>query len=121
MMPNNLFTEYISTEANAKTLLLFGGNVERRHEIISLLQPLTNLSVYGALSEEEGMEMLQQLAKVDLVLIGGRYSDEQRIRIRAFLQNNYPATQLTEPGIDYAYSNEAIFKKVQNILFNETA
>jgi hypothetical protein len=119
-MTNNLSSEYISTEANAKTLLLFGGNVERRHEIISLMQSLTNLSVYGALSEEEGMEMLQQLPKVDLVLIGGRYSDEQRIRIRTFLQNNYPATQLTEPGVDYAYSNEAIFKTVQNILFNET-
>jgi hypothetical protein len=119
-MTNNIFTEYVSTDANAKTLLLFGGNVERRHEIISLLKPLTNLSVYGALSEEEGMEMLQQLTKVDLVLIGGRYSDEQRIRIRTFLQNNYPATKLTEPGIDYNYSNEAIFKTIQNMLHNET-
>jgi 4,5-DOPA dioxygenase extradiol len=119
-MTNNLFTEYISTEANAKILLLFGGNIERRHEIISLLQPLINLSVYGALSEEEGMEMLQQLNKVDLVLIGGRYSDEQRIRIRAFLQNNYPAIQLTEPGVDYAYSNDAIFATIQNMLHNET-
>jgi hypothetical protein len=118
-MTSNIFTEYVSTDANAKTLLLFGGNVERRHEIISLLQPLTNLSVYGALSEDEGIEMLEQLAKVDLVLIGGRYSDEQRKRIRTFLQNNYPATQLTEPGVDYAYSNEAIFKTIQNMLFNE--
>lgn len=116
----NLFTEYISTEVNAKTLLLFGGNVERRHEIISLLQPLTNLSVYGALSEEGGIEKMQTLPQVHIVLIGGRYSEEQRVRIRKFVKENYPAVKITEPGYDYPYSNEAIFNTIQNIMNNET-
>lgn len=116
----SLLTEYISTEENAKTLLLFGGNPERRHEIISLLQPLTNLSVYGALSEEEGIKMLQSLTQVDIVLIGGRYTEEQRIRIRNFVRNNYPNINITEPGYQYPYSNENIFKNVQKIVNNET-
>jgi hypothetical protein len=116
----NLFTEYISAEANAKILLLFGGNIERRHEIILLLQPLTNLSVVGALSEEEGLEKIQTLAKVDMVLIGGRYTEEQRVRIRNFIHTNYPTVQLTEPGVDYPYSNEAIFTNVQKMIYNET-
>jgi hypothetical protein len=70
---------YISMDANAKTLLLFGGSVERRQEIISLLQPLENLSVYGALSEAEGMDILAQLEAVNIVLIGGRYTEDERI------------------------------------------
>lgn len=115
-----LFTEYISTAPNAKTLLLFGGNAQRRHEIISLLQPLRNLSVYGALSEAEGMEKIKTLSQIDIVLIGGRYSEAERLRIRNFLHTNYPAVKITEPGYQYLYSNEAIFTNVQNIINNET-
>jgi hypothetical protein len=113
---DELFSEYISTEANAKTLLLFGGNVERRHEIISLLNPLTDLSVFGALSETEGMDMLKQLETVDIVLIGGRYTEEERIRIRSFVKSQYPHIKITEPGFEYRYSNENIFQQVQSIL-----
>ncbi len=114
---NSIFLEsFVSQDANAKTLLLFGGNIERRHEIISLLQPLQNLSVYGSLSEEEGIEMLGKLSEVHIVLIGGRYTDEQRKRIKSFVKNNYPNIIITEPGVDYPYSNEAIFKRVENIL-----
>jgi hypothetical protein len=35
-MEHKLQSAYISMDANAKTLLLFGGSVERRQEIISL-------------------------------------------------------------------------------------
>jgi DNA-binding NarL/FixJ family response regulator len=115
-MNNNLFTEFISGDENAKTVLLFGGNPERRQEIIQLLQPLTNVSVIGALSEEEGMAQLQTLSKVDVVLIGGRYTDEQRIRIRSFIHKNYPEIKITEPGVDYPYSNEAIFSHIQDLI-----
>ncbi len=108
--------KFESTAANAKTLVLFGGNIERRHEIISLLQPLQNLSVYGSLSEEEGMEMLSNFKKVHIVLIGGRYTNEQRMRIRAFINSQYPNIKITEPGVDYPYSNEAIFKQIESIL-----
>jgi hypothetical protein len=115
-MKNELLTEYISNDPNANTILLFGGNVERRQEIISLLQTMQNLSIYGALSEEEGIEHLQALPKVDVVLIGGRYSEEQRIRIRSFIHKNYPSIKITEPGYHYPYSNEAIFENVEILL-----
>jgi organic radical activating enzyme len=115
-MYNNLFTEFISADADARTVLLFGGNPERRHEIIELLQPLKNVSVHGALSEEEGMELLQMLPKVDVVLIGGRYTDEQRIRIRSFIFKNYPEIRITEPGVDYPYSNDTIFTHIQYLI-----
>jgi hypothetical protein len=115
-MSKDLLAEYISDNPNAKTLLLFGGNVERRHQIITLLQPIQNLSVYGALSEDEGIEHLQALPKVDVVLIGGRYSEEQRTRIRSFIHKNYPSIKITEPGYHYPYSNAAIFENVQLLL-----
>jgi hypothetical protein len=115
-MEHKLQSVYISMDANAKTLLLFGGSVERRQEIISLLQPLENLSVYGALSEAEGMEMLSQLEAVHIVLIGGRYTEEERIRIRSFLKTNHPSISITEPGYHYPYSNKAIFENVRDIL-----
>ncbi len=117
-MSTTLLESFVSQDANAKTLLLFGGNVERRHEIISLLQPLQNLSVYGALSEDEGMEMLDKLSEVHIVLIGGRYTDAQRKNIRAYLLLNHPKIKITEPGVDYPYSNEAIFNQVEIILKN---
>jgi hypothetical protein len=120
-MITNLITEYVSTDEKAKTLLLFGGNAERRHEIISLLQPLTNLSVFGVLSEVEGIEKMKTLAKVDFLLIGGRYNEEERVRIRSFIHTNYPGVQITEPGYHYAYSNQAIFNNIQKMVNNETA
>jgi hypothetical protein len=110
--------QIMSTEINIKTVLLFGGNPERRQEIIDLLQPLHNTHVVGAISEEEGMQQLQALAKVDVVLIGGRYTDEQRARIRAFIHKNCPNIKITEPGVDYPYSNQAIFDHIQALVKN---
>jgi hypothetical protein len=115
-MNKESLSEYISEDKNAKTLLLFGGNMERRQEIITLLQPLQNLSIYGALSEAEGMDKLRALKTVDIVLIGGRYTEEERIRIRAFIKQNHAAIKITEPGYQYPYSNEAIFENVQLLL-----
>jgi hypothetical protein len=117
-MEHKLQTAYISMDANAKTLLLFGGSVERRQEIISLLKPLENLSVYGALSEAEGMDMLAQLETVHIVLIGGRYTEDERIRIRKFLKENHPSISITEPGYQYPYSNKAIFENVKDLLLS---
>ncbi len=117
----NLSTEYISTEANTKTVLMFGGHAERRQEMISLLKPLTHLSVYGTLSEAEGIEKIQSLTQLDVVLIGGRYTEEERMRIRSFVHTNYPDVKITEPGYHYPYSNEAIFTNIQKLINNETA
>ena len=43
-----------------------------------------------------------------MVLIGGSYREEQRVRIRAHLRRTVPAARLTERGYDYPYENGAI-------------
>lgn len=115
-MENELLEAYISPAANAKVVVLFGGNPNRRDEIIRLLISLKTVSLFGTLSEEEGIRKLLDLKKVDLILIGGRYSDEQRIRIRSFVKANLPDTKITEPGYNYPYSNIAILNEVRNKL-----
>jgi len=98
----------MNTNNQTPVVVLFGGNPNRRDEVISLLNTLGNISVYGTLSEEEGIFQLKALSKVDLVLIGGRYTDTQRERIRAFITANLPHAKITEPGWHYPYQNEAI-------------
>ncbi|MBE9138658.1 hypothetical protein IQ254_15900 [Nodosilinea sp. LEGE 07088] len=69
---------------NAPVIILFGGNPERRHEVIELLEHIGDVTVYGTLSEAEGLAKLEELGEaVNLVLIGGRYTPEQRSRIQA--------------------------------------
>lgn len=108
-----LLSEIISEQTNAPVLVLFGGNPYRRDEVIRLLQSVGDISIYGVLSEEEGMEKLKTLPKVDLVLIGGRYSMEQRIRIREHVRLQLVNTKITEPGVDYPYENMAIQAEVK--------
>lgn len=115
-MENQLLSEHISPVASAKVIVLFGGNPYRRDEVVKLLMPMESVSIYGTLSEEDGMNKLKELKKVDLVLIGGRYSDEQRVRIRSFVKSNMPSTKTTEPGYDYPYDNSEILKHVKEKL-----
>ena len=115
-MENKLRSAYIAPEANAKIVVLFGGNPNRRDEVIRLLMLLTTISIYGTLSEEEGMKKMRELKKVDLVLIGGKYSDEQRIRIRSLVKTQWPTTYISEPGYDYPYGNNEILRDVESKL-----
>jgi hypothetical protein len=62
------------------------------------------------------MLLLQSLPKIDIVLIGGRYSKEQRVRIIHYVETYFPTTKITQPGFDYNYSNENIKQKLINIL-----
>jgi hypothetical protein len=103
-----LISEVVSSKSDAPIVLLFGGNPYRRDEVIRLVQSIGEITAYGVLSEQEGMEKIQILPKVDLVLIGGRYSQEQRNRIRAYAKQHMPNAKITEPGFDYPYENEAI-------------
>jgi hypothetical protein len=111
-MENHLLTQYISADKDAKVIVLFGGNPYRRDEIIKQLMTIKSVSIYGTLSEEEGIAKMKDLGKVDIVLIGGRYTDQQRINIRAIVGQKYPNTSVTEPGVKYQYSNEAIFNQI---------
>lgn len=106
----------IGSPTDSHTMVLFGGNPQRRHEVLELLASVGGIRAHGALSEEEGMQLLATLPRVDLVLIGGRYSAEQRARIREHLRVHMPATALTEPGWDYPYENGAIVDDVRRKL-----
>jgi hypothetical protein len=101
-------TSEIRGPEGAPVMVLFGGNPHRRHEVLESIRAIGGITAYGALSEEEGMSLLATLPSVQLVLIGGRYSDEQRARIRAHVRRAMPSTQLTEPGVDYPYDNAMI-------------
>jgi hypothetical protein len=115
-MQQQLLSEIISTDSNSKVLVIFGGNPQRRHEVIEMMSKIKRLTAYGSLSEAEGMDRLQNLPHVDLVLIGGRYDDAQRARIRAYVKAQMPGTQMTEPGYDYPYDNAAIEADVRRKL-----
>ncbi len=103
-----LTTEYISNNNAAPVIVIFGGNPIRRDEVINQLKQLGDITIYGTLSEEEGIEKISSLPKVDLLIIGGRYTTEQRIRIRKYVAEHLPHTKMSEPGIDYPYDTKAI-------------
>lgn len=72
-----------------------------------------SLTIYGTLSEEEGMKRLKALDdRVDLILIGGRYTAAQRARILAWKKEHLPYIPISQPGYDYPYANEAIYNDV---------
>lgn len=103
-----MLTEIITANAEAPVMVLFGGNPVRRQEVLLLIKEIGGINAYATLSEEEGMEKLKALPRVDLVLIGGRYSGEERTRIKNFVDQNLPGTLITEPGYDYPYDNTFI-------------
>jgi hypothetical protein len=115
-MQQQLLSEFISPDSSAKVMVIFGGNPQRRHEVLGMMSKIKGLTAYGTLSEEEGMNRLRALPHVELVLIGGRYDDAQRARIRAHVKANMPGTQMTEPGYDYPYDNAAIEADVRRKL-----
>lgn len=101
-------TSSVIDSNEAPVMVLFGGDPHRRHEVLELVRGLGDITAYGTLSEEEGMALLATLPRVDLVLIGGRYSEEQRAGIRAHVRAKMPGTRLTEPGWSYPYDNSTI-------------
>lgn len=108
-----LIREYIAPQENAPVMVLFGGNPDRMNEVVTLIRDrLKTVTAIGNFSEEEGLKKLSTLNKVDLVLIGGRYSEEERIRIRNYLKEHFPGVVTTEPGHQYPYDNKEILKDI---------
>jgi hypothetical protein len=107
-METKLRSEFIHKDANAPVMVIFGGNAEMRDHVVGMLSDFNKVTVYATLSEEEGMSRLKTLPKVNFVLIGGRYDEEQRIRIRKYVKENIPGTFTSEPGIDYPYGDEGV-------------
>lgn len=114
---NNLIDRIEPKTAQAPVMVLFGGNPQRRDEVLRHLATLGDLGAYAALSEEEGYALLEKHKdRVKLVLIGGRYTAEQRVRIKAWCHEHFPSIAFTEPGVDYAYDNELTKAAVKRIL-----
>lgn len=111
-----LKAEIIGTE-KAPVVVLFGGSPYRRDEVVRDLSQIGDITIYGTLGEEEGFAKIEELdRKVDLILIGGRYDDEQRKRIAAFVKADMPNTKLTQPGIDYPYEVVTIRENVRKLV-----
>ena len=112
-----LIREYIASETNAPVMVIFGGNPERMNEVVSMIRDsLKTVTAIGNFSEDEGLSKLSTLEKVDLVLIGGRYSEEQRVRIRSYLKRHFPGVATTEPGYQYPYDNAEILEDIKKKL-----
>ncbi|NBA85971.1 hypothetical protein GVN16_09380 [Emticicia sp. CRIBPO] len=112
----NLLTEIIATSENAPVIVLFGSTQLRREQLLNLIKPLGDITVYGTLSEDEGIRKVQTLPKVDLILIGGRYTEGQRVRIHKYLAATKPDIKVTEPGWDYPYKNDDIINDIKTKL-----
>jgi hypothetical protein len=111
-----LVKQVIDSNPNAPMMVIFGGSPNRMNEVISLIKQVGGITVYGAFSEEEGLALLNTHPNLQLVLIGGRYTNEQRIRIRNYVATHLPNTKLTEPGHDYPYDNTFILKDIKEKL-----
>jgi hypothetical protein len=111
-----LLSEYISEDKKAQNMVILGGSEYRRDEIIRLLMPLDGLNIFGTLSEKEGLQKLGVLPNTAIVMIGGAYSEAERVRIRKFVHENLPDAKMTEPGYHYPYSNQAIFESIKQLL-----
>lgn len=116
IMNDTLIREFKAADVNAPVIILFGGNPNRMNEVVTLIKNVGGITAIGSFSEEEGMQLLKSLPKIDLVLIGGRYTDEQRNRIRAYVKQQLPNTQITEPGYQYPYENSEIIKDIRKKL-----
>ncbi|GAB3167163.1 hypothetical protein [Telluribacter humicola] len=114
-----LLFEYQAPEPDAKVLVLFGGSPVRRDGVIRSLRRIGSVSIYGTLSQEEGLRKVEELGNVDLVLIGGRYTQEQRLRIREYLRDHWPTVQVTEPGLDYPYDDTIIAERIKELLYRQ--
>ncbi len=108
-MPNS---EYISGNAGAPVIVLFGGNIYRRDEVIKLVLSIGDITVYGTLDEEQGMSKIKTLVKLDLIIIGSRYNEVQRNCIKEYVITHLPNAKITEPGWAYPYDNEALKKDI---------
>jgi hypothetical protein len=106
----------VSENPDAPVIVLFGGDEVRRHEVISHISQIGDLTVYGTLSKKDGIQKIAELPKVDVVLIGGRYTKQQREAIRTQLNELQVNVKISEPGYRYEYSNAAIKKDISDKL-----
>jgi hypothetical protein len=110
----NQISKNIQTNKRIMKVVLFGGSPERRDEVTQVIHTIDkDIAVHGALNEEEGFEFLKTINPIDVILIGGRYTSEQRTRIVNYAKENLPDALITQPGYDYPYSNTNIKSAIE--------
>lgn len=107
-----LLSELISEKADAKVIVSFGVNPQRRHDFLMHLKELDDIIVYASIVEEEGMSLLRKLKKVDMVVIGTMYPQAGRDRIKAYVNAHLPQTKLIQPGIDFPADLDELKKRI---------
>lgn len=107
-----LKSEYQHVDAAAPIVVTFGGSPQMRHHVVSRLAATGKLTVYGTLSEEEGLDRLRTLSRVDVVVIGSRYTEAQRRRIKEYVAQHLPGTLTSEPGREYPYDEEEMIRDI---------
>lgn len=85
----------VHADTGAKTVIVFGGNPDMLAGVVAMLSPW--YTVHGVLSEEEGLAKCREGLTPDAAVIGTKYAEDQRERIRAAL----PSTVTCEPGIHF--------------------
>ncbi len=110
-----LSENFNSNDHNA-VIVIIGSTPGRRDQLVELLNTLGKFSVYGTFSEDEGVEKIKTLSRVDLVIISTRYTEGQRKRIHKFIHETTPLTRVSEPGWDYPYKDEDIAEDVKEKL-----
>ena len=111
-----LIKQYINSNASATEVMIFGGNAAMMDQVVREFISFADVNIFGALSLEEGIELLRSHTLVKFVLIGGRYDEQQRIIIRKFVQANLPSAVVSEPGLYYQYSHENILQHLLNTI-----
>jgi hypothetical protein len=111
----NQISKNTQTNKRIMKVVLFGGSPDRREEVTDVIHAIDkDIEVHGALSEEEGFEFLKTINPIDVVLIGGRYTPEQRKRIVNYTKEYLPDALITQPGYDYPYSNTNIKSAIES-------
>ncbi|MCX6180347.1 MAG: hypothetical protein NT150_00270 [Bacteroidetes bacterium] len=111
-----LLKQYIHSNTAAAEVIIFGGNAVMMDQVVREFISVADANVFGALSLEEGIELLREHPTVKFVLIGGRYDEQQRKIIRKFAQENLPPAVVSEPGVNYLYNHENIIKHLQSTI-----
>lgn len=108
--------EIVSSFEKAPVIIILSSTPFRCDQLIKLVRTIGELTVFGTLSEDEGIEKIKNTPTVDLVLISSRYTEGQRKRIHSFISENKPTIKLTEPGWDYPYKEETILSDIREKL-----
>lgn len=104
-----------SNKYHQPIILLFDRCSDKKYQVTKLISEI-GYRIHGVLCEEEGIQFLKETPRVDLVIIDSAYNCEQRKRIKEFIADHDSRTKITEPGMEYTYSNDNIKSNIKNKL-----